>query len=173
MEWSKYLLVVVMFWQVRPVQAQGRVKTMLQQVAALQGYIGVVEKGYRIAEEGVHLVGDIKSGEFGLHRVFFGSLERVDDGVLRCWALDEARRYAALLGDRAQAEQGALRVLTTDGGLSMTDGERMSAIERIRQALRVKYGQLRRLTANGDWLAAQRKKEEIYLQTLKKMYGIE
>lgn len=57
-------------------------KTMLEQLAALKGYIITAEKGYRIAEEGVHLVRDIKAGEFNLHEVFFGSLKVVDEGVL-------------------------------------------------------------------------------------------
>jgi hypothetical protein len=56
-------------------------KTMLKQLAVLKGYIITAEKGYRIAEEGVHLIRDIKSGEFNLHAVFFGSLKVVDEGV--------------------------------------------------------------------------------------------
>jgi len=92
-------------------RAQGKtIKVMLEQLAALKGYAGVVEKGYRIAEEGIHLVRDLKSGEFHLHQVFFGSLQLVDEAVGRwpgvgtCYAqaaksklaFDEAvNRYAA------------------------------------------------------------------------------
>ena len=170
MGWIKYTgLLVVVLLQVRSVQAQGKLKTMLEQVAALQGYTATAEKGYRIAEEGVHMVRDIKSGEFDLHKAFFGSLERVDAGVLKSPVLEEAWQYAVLSDD--QEGQQALRVLTTDGGLAMTDGERLRQIMGIRNELRVRYGQVRRMRAVKDWLAAQQQKEEAYLQTLKKMYG--
>lgn len=175
MGWIKYwgFAVVLLFAQAPATRAQGWRKTMLAQVAALQGLIGTVEKGYQLAEEGVHLVRDIKSGELDLHTVFFGSLERVDAGVLESPVLAEARRYLALLGDRAADEEAALRVLTEDDGLTMTDGERMRFIVRIRDALRVKYGQVRRVDAVKGWIEVQRKKEDVYLQTLKKMYGLQ
>ena len=65
-------------------RAQGKpIKVMLEQLAALKGYAGAVEKGYQLAEEGIHLVRDLKSGEFHLHQVFFGSLQEVDEAVLR------------------------------------------------------------------------------------------
>jgi len=74
-------------------QAQGTHKTMLAQLAALRGYIITAEKGYQIAKEGLHLIRDIKSGEFSLHRVFFQSLKDVDDGVLKNPELNESLRY--------------------------------------------------------------------------------
>jgi len=56
-------------------------ETMSQQIAALQGYIATAEKGYKIAEEGLHTIGDIKNGEFNLHSVFFQSLKTVSPSV--------------------------------------------------------------------------------------------
>ncbi len=133
------LLTLLILAQALPAPAQGRLKTMLEQVAALQEYIVTAEKGYRIAEEGVHLVRDITSGELDLHKDYFSSLATVDDAVLRCPALAEARRYIALLEDQARNEQTALDLLTTDGALSMTDGERIRLIQRLRDDLKVAY----------------------------------
>jgi len=171
MGWIKGLMSMVLLLPVCRVHAQGRTKTMLEQVAALQGYIRTVEKGYQLAEEGVALVRDIKSGEFDLHRVFFGSLERVDKGVAESPILAEAWVYAVLVGD--QAAKDALRVLTTAKAFTMTDGERLRQIERIRNELKEEYGQLRRINAVRAWLGVQQKKEESYLQTLKKIYGLQ
>jgi hypothetical protein len=56
-------------------------QTMLKQIAALQGYISTVEKGYKIAQEGLTTIGDIKNGEFNLHQAFFNSLKTVDPSV--------------------------------------------------------------------------------------------
>jgi len=64
-------------------RTQGMRKTMLAQLTALRAYIITAEKGYRIAEEGLHFVRDIKSGEYFLHETFFASLKTVDEGVLQ------------------------------------------------------------------------------------------
>lgn len=61
--------------------AQFSLETMLQQIAALQGYLTVAEKGYKIAEQGWQTIGDIKNGEFNLHSVFFSSLKAVNPKV--------------------------------------------------------------------------------------------
>ena len=57
------------------------VETMSQEIAALQAYIITAEKGYKIAEDGLHTIGEIKNGEFNLHRVFFSSLKTVSPTV--------------------------------------------------------------------------------------------
>ena len=56
-------------------------EAMLQQIAALQGYIRTAEKGYQIAEQGIATVREIKNGEFSLHSIFFSSLRAVNPAV--------------------------------------------------------------------------------------------
>jgi hypothetical protein len=51
------------------------IKTMIEQIALLQTYIGYLEKGYDIVGKGLALIGDIKHGDFTLHSDFFNSLE--------------------------------------------------------------------------------------------------
>ena len=41
-------------------QSEADIKYMLQQVAALQVYIGYAEKGYSIAQKGLTFIGDLK-----------------------------------------------------------------------------------------------------------------
>jgi len=69
------------------------VETMLQQIAALEGYIATAEKGYKIAEDGLHTIRDIKNGEFNLHSTFFSSLQSVNPQVR---GLAEATEIVAL-----------------------------------------------------------------------------
>jgi len=84
------LAFTLVLFQFHAGQAQGTRKTMLAQLAALRGYIVTAEKGYQIAKEGLHLIRNIKSAEFSLHRVFFQSLRKVDDGVWQNPELNES-----------------------------------------------------------------------------------
>jgi hypothetical protein len=56
-------------------------KYLLEQIAALKAYHEVLEKGYDIAHEGLTLIGDIKDGEFRLHRNYFDSLRVVKPAI--------------------------------------------------------------------------------------------
>lgn len=62
-------------------QKKTQKKYLLQQVAALQVYIGYAKKGYNIAKDGLGFIGDVKNGEFGLHNAFFGSLKSVNPEI--------------------------------------------------------------------------------------------
>jgi len=50
---------------------------LLEQLVALKVYGGYLEKGYKIAGEGLGFVQGFKNGEFGLHELFFGSLKTI------------------------------------------------------------------------------------------------
>lgn len=53
-------------------------KYMVQQIAALQLYIGFAEKGYQIVKQGINTVSDFTKGEFDLHENYFNSLKTVN-----------------------------------------------------------------------------------------------
>jgi len=55
-------------------QKKTQKKYLLQQIAALQVYIGYAQKGYRIAKEGLTTIGGFTKGEFDLHSDFINSL---------------------------------------------------------------------------------------------------
>lgn len=50
---------------------------LLEQIALLKTYLELTEKGYKIAKQGLTTIGDIKNGEFKLHRNRFDSLSIV------------------------------------------------------------------------------------------------
>jgi hypothetical protein len=58
-------------------------KYLLQQIAALQVYIGYAKKGYTIVSGGLHTIRDIKKGDLDIHDTFFNSLKAVNPKIAR------------------------------------------------------------------------------------------
>ena len=56
-------------------------KRQLEQMAALKIYLGYIKQGYGIVRDGNRLISDIKNGDLGLHRSYFGSLEKVNPDI--------------------------------------------------------------------------------------------
>src|ERR1700750_1480750 len=54
---------------------------LLQQIAALQTYIGYAEQGYSIVKSGLNLIGNVKKGDFSLHSDYFKSLANVNPSI--------------------------------------------------------------------------------------------
>lgn len=54
---------------------------LIQQIAALQVYIGYMQKGYSIAKEGLNTIGELKRGELNLHNGYFNSLKNVNPKI--------------------------------------------------------------------------------------------
>jgi hypothetical protein len=64
-------------------QKKTQKKYLLQQIAALQVYIGYAQKGYNIAKEGLATIGGFTRGEFNLHTDYFNSLKSVNPEIKR------------------------------------------------------------------------------------------
>lgn len=56
---------------------------LVQQIVALQVYIGYAKKGYRIAKDGLNTIGGFTKGEFDLHGDFIHSLKKVNPEIKR------------------------------------------------------------------------------------------
>ncbi|MCD0474063.1 hypothetical protein LPB87_06610 [Flavobacterium sp. EDS] len=64
------------------IQAQAKQQRMLlQQIAALQVYIGYAQKGYSVAKKGLGAINDFKRGEFNLHKDYLTSLKSVNPKI--------------------------------------------------------------------------------------------
>jgi hypothetical protein len=78
-------IVLVFFcctWLGQDVLAQSKTrKVMLEQIAKLQVYLEYLKKGYDIVQDGLHLVSEIKNGDFNLHYLFFDRLKQVSPKV--------------------------------------------------------------------------------------------
>ncbi|WP_288878889.1 hypothetical protein [Pedobacter panaciterrae] len=62
-------------------QKKTQKKYLLEQVAALQAYIGFAKKGYEIAQKGLTTISNLKDGEFNLYNDFSGGLKRVNPAI--------------------------------------------------------------------------------------------
>jgi len=62
-------------------QKKTQKKYLLEQIAALQIYIGYAQKGYKIAKQGLDFIGDMKEGELNLHKDYFSSLKAINPSV--------------------------------------------------------------------------------------------
>lgn len=62
-------------------QKKTQIKYLTEQIAALQVYAGYVEKGYKIAKDGLDAIQAIKNGDFSLHNNYFSSLKNVSTNV--------------------------------------------------------------------------------------------
>lgn len=58
-------------------------KYLIEQIAALELYGGVLKKGYEIGRDGLTLIGDLKNVDFNLHKDYFGSLASVNPEIKR------------------------------------------------------------------------------------------
>ncbi|MCA6438992.1 MAG: hypothetical protein IM581_03630, partial [Chitinophagaceae bacterium] len=58
-------------------------KYLLQQIAALQVYIGYAKKGYTVVTSGINTIRNIKNGDLNLHRDFFNRLKNVNPAIRR------------------------------------------------------------------------------------------
>lgn len=56
-------------------------KYLLEQIAALKVYGSYVKKGYKLAQQGINTIGQIKDGDLNLHRIYFNSLKNVNPSV--------------------------------------------------------------------------------------------
>ncbi|KQS36841.1 hypothetical protein [Pedobacter sp. Leaf194] len=59
-------------------QKKTQKRYFIEQLIALKIYAGYLDKGYRIAGDGIEFIKGFKDGEFGLHELFFGSLKAVN-----------------------------------------------------------------------------------------------
>jgi hypothetical protein len=78
-----FFCLLAIFGFFRSVYAQSDIQAMLTQIAKLEIYIIDLEKGYKIAREGLTFIGEIKKGEFNLHSLFFSSLKSVNPSVAK------------------------------------------------------------------------------------------
>ncbi|CAA9195807.1 hypothetical protein [Flavobacterium collinsii] len=80
----KKIFLVVLFTALTAenLQAQAKQQRMLlQQIAALQVYIGYAQKGYSVAKKGLRTINDFKRGEFNLHTNYLSSLKAVNPKI--------------------------------------------------------------------------------------------
>ena len=84
-------------------QKKTRIRYLMQQVAAFQMYAGDLKKGYRTVKGGLHLIDDIKHGDFDLHHRYFSSLSSVSSNIKGCNKVQGICELQAEIIDISQA----------------------------------------------------------------------
>lgn len=75
----KMLLIILMLAATTGGHAQAKQdRVMLQQLALLKTYGSYLQKGYRIAKDGLSVIGAVKNGELNLHTLFYEGLDLVN-----------------------------------------------------------------------------------------------
>lgn len=64
-------------------QKETQKKYLLQQIAALQVYMGYLQKGYKIAKDGLNTISGFTKGELNMHTDYFNSLKTVNPTIKR------------------------------------------------------------------------------------------
>ncbi|RYZ48581.1 MAG: hypothetical protein EOP49_18350 [Sphingobacteriales bacterium] len=181
-------------------QKKTQKKYLLQQIAALEVYIGYARKGYEIVGDGVHLVKDITGGEFSLHKAFFASLGLVNAsvsgspavaeildrglsllGIVKGWNHDllngNDKAYVSLVKSGLLAECASeleeLLLVITSAKLEMSDDERLNRLGALRLSMEDKYGFALSFSADLNRLVKQREREQHSIDQIRRWYEIE
>jgi len=147
-------------------QKRTQIRYLVNQIAALQIYIELGQEGYSIYRDGLQLIGDIKDGEFNLHKDYFASLSAIHPKVsaspdvqeILQWneqvqifrqridkldaggATASVRRLFAALSQKSADHAAQLRLLITDGNYQLKDEERIGQIAGVHRQMRKLYG---------------------------------
>ncbi|GAA4339656.1 hypothetical protein [Flaviaesturariibacter amylovorans] len=72
-------------------QKKTKIRYLVEQIAALKAYTGVVDKGYSLAQTGLTTISSIKKGDLALHEDHFASLRAVSPAVRSYWKVGACR----------------------------------------------------------------------------------
>ncbi len=98
---------------------------LIQQIAALQLYIGYAKKVYNIAKEGLNTIGGFTRGEFDLHGNFIHSLKKVNPEIKRY------TRVADIIAMQVKIVQGHSRTLRQLRRSDALSGDELAYIGRV------------------------------------------
>jgi len=166
-------------------------------MALLQLYIGRIEKGYQIAQEGLTTIGNIKNGDLNLHAAFYNSLSAVNPEIkkyskigiiisdqlfiahnfrkvleIKHLTLDEVRYVQTIYLNMIYACTNSLNELinvVSDGGYQMHDDDRIKRIDGIYDEMERKVALTKIFTRDVSILSGQRAAEENDIELLQNL----
>lgn len=179
-------------------QKKTQKKYLLEQIAALQVYIGYAKKGYEIIGTGLQSIKDITDGEFGLHTAYITSLKAVSPVIRNNIKVAEiietqlniTRAFASLKSseslplthrlyildvrekvmDECAKDLDELLLVITSGKIEMSEKERIRRLDRIYSSITDKYGFTIDFAGQVMTLISQRDKEQDFINRLSKSY---
>lgn len=124
-----------------------QIRIYLQQIAANRVLIEYTYKGYQIAKNGLWSIGDIRQGEYNLHRDYFGSLKAINPSIKKsAMAAELVSRQAGII----RTCQSGIRRIRTSGALSPNEANYLEGIFEnvLRESARKIHELLTLLTAD-------------------------
>lgn len=182
-------------------QKKTQKKYLLQQIAALQVYIGYARQGYEIADQGISAIKGLAGGEFDLHSAFFASQKAVSPLISRHPQMmqiialqlsisnslkklnkaeiteDENRVYikkvAELILSDCARDLEDLFLLITSGSLEMKDDERLIRLNSISLSMQQKADFVDSFSSEVKLLGARQRMEKQSINHLMRLYEID
>lgn len=175
---------------------------LIRQIAQLKIYLELTKKGYKIANEGLSTIAEIKRGEFKLHKNHFDSLLIVNPKIgsysrleqitvlhgrinQTCQALPVVltrsfdadqiayiNKVLKLVYDDCQSVLSNLFLVIRDGDLAMSDDERIERIELYFQQMQDNYSFVKNFDQQARLLAREKKNEQSQIITEKNIHGL-
>jgi hypothetical protein len=181
-------------------QKKTQKRYLLEQIAALEVYIGYAKKGYEIAGSGLQTIRDISNGEFSLHNAFISSLKQVSPAIRSNAKIAEiialqiaigkafgavknndmlspsARLYIGQVKDNVMEESAKdleeLLLIITSGKLEMGDQERLQRLDKVYISMKDKSAFTQDFCNNVKLLIRQKATELESINQLKKSYEV-
>ncbi len=101
---KKLIIILLMAFSINASGQSKQVKVLLQQISALKTYSNYIVNGYRIVQKGLTTIGELKNGEFNLHKSFYDALATVNPKVSSYVRVPEiAKLLAGIINEREQA----------------------------------------------------------------------
>lgn len=181
-------------------QKKTQKRYLLQQIAALQVYLGYARKGYELVGSGLRTVKDFSNGEFFLHGAFISSLSAVSPVVrdhvriaqIVAFQLEMLKGFNNLsLAERSflsasnleylisvkatvlaecSADLQELILIVTPGLVEMSDHERLLRLDKLYLSMQDKASFTRAFCADVSALLGLRKREAGSLDFLNRVY---
>lgn len=140
-------------------------KYLLEQIAALKVYTGYLKKGYKIGKDGLDLIGNIKDGDFNLHKGYFNSLKSVNPEIKRYPKLADA---IALQEKILVTQSRARKQLRENSMISVTELDYCNRVfDRLLKDCDNTMDELLATISNGQWSM----KDDERLQRIDEIYN--
>lgn len=179
-------------------QRRTQIRYHLKQIAGLQLYIELGKKGYGIYKDGLDVIGDIKDGDFNLHKDYFASLSTVNANVSRFPQVEEIilwhqqviifrnrinkmqlgttqnslNNLFAQLVTKSNDHREQLELLITNGNYQLTDEERIEHIAEVHGDQRQLYNFAKSTYQESVVYDKQRKNGEQEIKVIKQLQGL-
>jgi len=181
-------------------QKKTQKKYLLEQIAALQIYIGVAKKGYDITTSGLRSIKDITAGEFGLHAGYISALKAVSPVIRNNIKIPEivekqlniSRAFNSInlhdslslsdqlyinevrekVMDECEKDLEELLLVVTAGKVEMNEKERIIRIDRVYESMTDKYAFAIDFVGQVMTFFRQAEKEQDFIKFLRKSYEI-